>query len=107
MALGLLLVCPTVSRTAAALSPTLDLGAWCTGHGLDRSHGTPSTPMAPATGDACGYCVLLGHGPALGSSFAVSMQAPSPTAPVAALADLGVAPGRAPPLYLRGPPQLG
>ncbi|WP_157971311.1 DUF2946 family protein [Dyella sp. C9] len=104
VAIGLLLFAPTVSRTLLAMSAAPDLGAWCTGHGLDRPHGQPATPEQSVTGDACDYCVLLGHGPALASTFGVAIHALAP----ASLA-LPAATAPAPPptpltLHSRGPP---
>jgi len=41
---------------------SMDLGAWCTGHGLSDHHpGSPSAPAAPM--DKCGYCSLFCHSP--------------------------------------------
>lgn len=64
VAMWLLVAAPTISRTLPATDAWPELGAWCTGHGLDEHH--PSTPDAPALhADACGYCALLGHSPLL------------------------------------------
>jgi hypothetical protein len=104
VALGLLLVAPTLSRTQAALAAVPDLGAWCTGHGLDRTHGTPSTPEHPADEDACGYCVLLGHSPALTGSFVAFVHALEPAYPLVREARLAAPYLRALPLHSRGPP---
>jgi hypothetical protein len=46
----------------------MDLGAWCTGHGLSDHH--PGAPAAPV--DKCGYCSLFCHSPlVLGHADAV------------------------------------
>ena len=66
LALGLLLFAPTISRTLESLSPDLDLGAWCVGHTLSTQHAeSPGDPMPSHTDDACGYCTLMCHSPAL------------------------------------------
>ncbi len=65
LALGLLLFAPTISRTLASLSPDLDLGTWCVGHTLTPHHATPGDPAPSHTDDACGYCTLMCHSPAL------------------------------------------
>jgi hypothetical protein len=104
VALGLLMVCPTVSRTLVAMTPTPDLGAWCTGHGLDRAHGAPSMPAHPASDAACGYCVLLGHSPVLSSAFVAFVPAVPPASPTLAMPQLGAPYLRSLPIHLRGPP---
>lgn len=104
-AVWLLVAAPTVSRTLAATDAWPELGAWCTGHGLDQHH--PSAPEAPGLHtDECGYCALLGHNPALtGHSAAAPMAALLPAA-----APVHEAPGhwRALPwlsAHPRGPPR--
>jgi hypothetical protein len=102
LALGLLLAAPTVSRALASVTPTLDLGAWCTGHGLDRARGAPAHPAAD---HACGYCALASQSPGLVGS--VHVQVAPLRAAAMAHAD---AAQRAPyatglPPHSRGPPQ--
>jgi hypothetical protein len=56
---------PVISQVAPVSDAHLDLGAWCTGHGLaDHPSGAPSDPHA-LHADKCGYCGLLGHSPLL------------------------------------------
>lgn len=63
IALWLTIVAPVISQTLPA-APSLDLGAWCTGHGLSDQHpAAPGDPLAHT--ERCGYCGLLGHSPLL------------------------------------------
>jgi len=101
----LLVAAPTVSRSLAATDAWPELGAWCTGHGLDEHH--PSAPDAPGLHtDECGYCALLGHSPALtGHATAAPAAAMLP-----AIAPIHEAAWHGHPLPLlsanpRGPPQ--
>jgi hypothetical protein len=104
-AVWLLVAAPTVSRSLAATDAWPQLGAWCTGHGLDEHH--PSAPDAPGLHtDECGYCALLGHSPALtGHVAAASVAAMLP-----AIAPIHETSRHGHPLSLlsanpRGPPQ--
>lgn len=73
-AVWLLVAAPTVSRSLSAMDAWPELGAWCTGHGLDEHH--PSSPDAPALHtDECGYCALLGHSPVLTGHMAAPIAA--------------------------------
>lgn len=73
-AMGLLMVLPTVSRSLEALSLVPPMGSMqgamdmpmapdCPAHQAGESH-HHGTPAAPST-DACGYCSLMFHSPAL------------------------------------------
>ena len=64
-AVWLAVAAPVISQVLPVGDAHLDLGAWCTGHGLaDPPSGTPSDPHA-LHADKCGYCGLLGHSPLL------------------------------------------
>lgn len=102
--MGLMLAAPTVSRTLTAMTPTLDLGAWCTGHGYGHSHGVPASPGHADTGDTCGYCALLGHSPALTSTAAMLLLPRPPSATHQASPPISAAYGSTLPHHPRGPP---
>ncbi len=60
----LLVAAPTISRSLPSTGAWPELGAWCTGHGLEEHH--PAAPDGSAWHtDECGYCALLGHSPLL------------------------------------------
>jgi Protein of unknown function (DUF2946) len=64
-AVWLAVAAPVISQVLPFSDTHLDLGAWCTGHGLaDHASGAASDPHA-LHADKCGYCGLLGHSPAL------------------------------------------
>lgn len=104
-ALGLLLVAPTVSRTLAAMSPALTADAPGMGHGSSDTHpAAHQDPAAPHPMDACGYCTLMSHSPAVTAVAMASLTALPASLPVMALL-----PQRAPQLLPldtrpRGPP---
>ena len=60
-ALGLILFVPTISRTLASASATTGMN--CSMHGGTPHHS--HSPATPLTLDACGYCTLMCHSPAL------------------------------------------
>lgn len=81
LAIGLILFAPTVSRTLAFATTAgsgMDMG--CPAHAAAR-HGNPS-PDTPQTPDACGYCTLMCHSPALSAGL-VFVVLPLPAAPFA------------------------
>ncbi|MEW5314929.1 MAG: hypothetical protein WDW38_006388 [Sanguina aurantia] len=62
VALWLTIGMPVVSRSLPDGMASVDLGAWCTGHGLvDHASQRPAAPAAPT--DKCGYCSLFCHSP--------------------------------------------
>lgn len=66
VALGLLMLTPTVSRTLVSMSlvPAMDMAADCSMHHAGGHAGAPHRPVPPSVDD-CGYCTLLYHSPAL------------------------------------------
>lgn len=79
--MGLLMAAPTVSRTLMALSviPAMQMSgpemspAAGPADADVHHHGAPRTP-APPTTDACGYCSLMFHSPALATVALVLLQ---------------------------------
>jgi hypothetical protein len=59
---------PVVSQFLPGHVGTMDMGGWCTPHGLSNHHPQgPSEPSSPL--DKCGYCSLFCHSPlALGDA---------------------------------------
>lgn len=80
-ALGLALFAPTISRTVAfAPSVGMATGMDCAMHGAMPHRG--QSPNAPATLDACGYCLLMCHSPVLTTGLTLTVPALS-AAPLA------------------------
>jgi len=105
-ALWLTIVAPVISQTLPTTSAAFDLGAWCTGHGLDTHPNAPTDPAAFT--DHCGYCGLLGHSP-LAFGHADFLLPPSPLAvqvPIARALPAQI-PSRLISAAPRGPPSLG
>jgi hypothetical protein len=105
-AMWLAAAAPTVSRVLPAADAWPELGAWCTGHGLEQRH--PEAPADPAAHlDKCGYCALLAHSPLLGAPAALALPPalPGAAAPAGRIAAAGHA---AVPLaaHPRGPPPI-
>lgn len=90
LAMGLMLFAPLVSRVLVTLSvmPAMTMADDMAMPGMDTSHahhapdncshGAPHDPAPPST-DACGYCSLLFHSPAL----AVTVPVLPPALPTA------------------------
>ena len=93
LAIGLMLFAPLVSRILVAMSimPTMSMadGMAMQGvaesqahHASDKSNGAPHDPAPPST-DACGYCSLLFHSPAVAVTIpALPLVLPTTSAPL-------------------------
>ena len=106
LAMWLTIAMPAISRNLPSGHGSLDLGAWCTGHGLSDHH--PSAPSAPdSPTDKCSYCSLLCHSPLVvaHADLALPSLFLSSQAPVAATVPSGPPP-RLLSAHPRGPPSL-
>jgi len=116
-AMALIAVVPTVSRSLVALSlappmsMAMDGGMAMPGMAHDpashaagrRGHAMPHAPVPPST-DACGYCVLMYHSPALAAVALVLLPLRLPAlAPVRPAARRAPVPRRLD-VRSRGPP---
>lgn len=87
VAMALIIVAPSVSRLRQALSPAtmaMDMAAMgsdCPSRASEgRAPHMPEHPGMPMEGDACGYCTLMCHNPALASAITLIVL-PLPRAP--------------------------
>jgi len=81
LAMCLLVVAPSLSRILSSPSMPTSMDEMCSTHEHDAAHDTKDHRHADAM-DACGYCVLVSHGTALGGTVAFSVP-PLPVAPAA------------------------
>ena len=97
---------PVVSRMLPSHTMSMDMGSWCTPHGLSDHHpNSPSEPASPL--DKCGYCSLFCHSPlVLGD---VSLALPPLLLPAQTLFEQAIPAGPLPRILSaapRGPPSL-
>ena len=106
VAMWLTIGMPVVSQMLPSHAMSMDMGSWCTPHGLSDHHpNRPSEPTSPL--DKCGYCSLFCHSPlALGD---VSLALPPLLLPAQTLFEQGIPAGPLPRVlsaHPRGPPSL-
>ncbi len=107
LAMMLIVVMPAISRSMPMPGSMPGMDDGCPHHLAGTGH--PASPDGPADStERCGYCVLLNHNSLLASSKVLHLlpAAPSPAAPVLAMADDAYA---SPILsaHPRGPPLIG
>lgn len=95
---------PVVSQFMPGHASAMNMGSWCTPHGLSDHHpGSPSGPSSPL--DKCGYCSLFCHSPlALGDA---SLALPPRLLPAQSLFEQAIHAGPLPRIlsaHPRGPP---
>ncbi|AIF47606.1 hypothetical protein HY57_10170 [Dyella japonica A8] len=81
LAIGLLVVAPSLSRITSTPSMAAAMGEMCDDHAHNDSPRPNDHRHADAL-DACAYCVLVSHGTALGGTVVFSVP-PAPAAPAA------------------------
>ena len=105
VALWLTIGMPVLSRSLPERMDAMELGGWCTEHGLSDHHRT--APANPATTDRCGYCSLFCHSPLIAGC--AGMGVPPSALPLQSSIALAGNAGPAPRVLSarpRGPPTL-
>ena len=82
LAMCLLAIAPGISRILSTPSMAASMGEMCGDHEHHDAHDSKDHRHADAL-DACGYCVLVSHGTALGGTVVFSVPV-LPAAPAAA-----------------------